>query len=179
MIQTEKFGLNLPEASDPMRLADFNDNTMKIAELFGKSLRVVCVTYTGDGVARDSLRIDTRGMRPVAALMNQRKVAGSMNVNDFGIGLYANTTSFSVPGGWVMWVGEDLPAKSFIGTTAQDTVLRFTAEPGYLEWKLDALGEQSATAMNFAAGITYQCIVFGVADDSEAAAGETEDGGAE
>lgn len=172
MIQTEKFGLNLLEASDPLRLVPLNENTQKIVELFGKSLRVACVTYKGDGEARETLRIETPGMKPVAALMNQRKVAGSMNVNDFGTGLYANTTSFSVPGGWVMWVGEDLPAKSFIGTTAQDTWLRFTAEPGYLEWKLDDLGEQSATAMNFAAGITYQCIVFGVADDDEAEGGD-------
>ena len=165
MRQTEKFGLNLPDWTDPLSLAPINENTETIANLFGASARVCCGTYTGDGGATG--RIETPGMRPVAVLMNARKVAG----DNYSGG------DLSVPNGWAMWVGEDLPAHcyklepSYDGTNYGDlyyhrynTVLKFFPENGAVAWGLETPGDTPAAAVNNTSGTIYQWIAFGVAE---------------
>ena len=102
MRQTEKFGLNLPDLTDGVSLAPINENTEKIAALLGANTRLCSGTYDGDGSS--SKRIETPGMTPVAVLMNGRKKAGGEN---------NAPVDLSVPGGWVLWVGEDLPANCY------------------------------------------------------------------
>ena len=174
MRQTEKFGLNLPDWTDPLSLAPINENTETIANLFGASARVCCGTYTGDGGSTG--RIETPGMRPVAVLMNARKVSG--RVTEAG---YSNSVDFSTPSGWIMWVGEDLPAKyatveernhedpdlnfeKYYVYTNHDTTLKFYAESGSLAWALEQTGDikSAAFAVNNSADTVYQWIAFGV-----------------
>ena len=166
MRQTEKFGLNLPDLTDPMSLAPLNENTEKIAALLGANVWLCSGTYEGDGSAEK--RIETPGLTPVAVLMNSQKTAG---------GEYNTSVELSVPGGWVLWVGEDLPAycgKLEPGHNGTDftesyhhwynTALKFTAEKGALSWALEDPGDIPAAAVNNLSGTAYQWIAFGVSE---------------
>ena len=174
---TEKFGLNLPEVTDPVSIAHINDNTEMIAALLGKNIRMACGTYLGDDGATN--RIDTPGMKPVAVLMNSAKTVGSMQLG-VGENIHSVPSDISVPSGWLLWVGSDLPAKYYKKQTDYDpgtglptggyyykeynTMLNFTPGSGYLEWSLETLGDKDAYAANNASGVTYQWIAFGEAE---------------
>ena len=169
MRQTEKFGLNLPDLTDPVSLAPLNENTEKIAALLGANVWLCSGTYEGDGTA--AKRIETPGLTPVVVLMNSRKTAGG---GDNG------KIDLSVPGGWVLWVGVDLPAlyytkekhnygedlnfEPYYVYVAHDTVLKFTPEKGALSWALETAGELPAAAVNNLSGTAYQWIAFGVSE---------------
>lgn len=174
---TEKFGLNLPEVTDPVSIARLNDNTEMIAALLGKNIRMVCGTYLGNDGAIN--RIDTPGMKPVAVLMNSAKTVGGMETR-IDDSLFSVANNLSVPSGWLLWVGADLPAKYYKKQTevnpdtglptggyyyaGYDTVLAFTPGSGYLEWALETPGDKDAYAVNNASGVTYQWIAFGEAE---------------
>lgn len=173
---TEKFGLNLPEVTDPVSIAPINDNTEMIAALLGKNIRMACGTYLGDDGA--SKRIETPGMKPVAVLMNSAGAVGGMETRIDG-SLFPLANNLSVPSGWLLWVGADLPAKYYEKKqTAYDpdaglptysyveynTMLNFTPGSGYLEWSLETSGDKDAYAVNNASGVTYQWIAFGEAE---------------
>ena len=65
MTKTEHYNLNKPEATDPLRLADFNQNADIIDTALAVMPRVAAGTYTGNGAANQTIDV---GFTPKAVI---------------------------------------------------------------------------------------------------------------
>ena len=178
MKQTEKYGLNLLEMKDTLSPVPLNENAQVIDAalntLAAERLKLAVGSYTGNGAM--SVTIRTPGLKPKAMLVRKRRVigcSGSLSV----LPTRWNTTMFTdkleVDGGWLLWLGWDIPVQYTYVTSYDeegnavsgenaDSAVRFDASVGSLQWSVsDEHASQLPVLVNNENGVTYDWIVFG------------------
>ena len=189
MKQTEKYGLNLLESSDPLSVKPINDNTETIEQALSEVSNTVsartliaCGRYTGTGTR--SVAIQTPGFKPRVVLM--RTVPAKVGSYQWGDTTGAQhfekiMSSIGVEAGWCIWTGYDMPASYEIQATPRDgdeptralvdTTIQFTSGTGQLTWRIGNIVDydrvtydDGPTSINNKNGEIYEWIAFGVAE---------------
>lgn len=177
MRQTENYGLNILELSDPLSVKPLNENAETIdaamhtmaTALPGKAM-MACGSYSGDGTR--SVTINTPGFRPQAVLMRQ-------NTGDVR-GSLGTAQAMTVSGGWCLWIGTDMQASYGVsayvnGELRYDTIskpITFVVNDGSLSWSVPVLPDkynnvredEGPNVVNNTAGTVYEWIAFGTAE---------------
>lgn len=184
MKYTGKLGLSLFEKTDRVSYKPINENTEKISgelDAFGAAFvsevgaRVMMASgkYTGTGGI--SASITTPGFTPKVMLIKQR--SGSIGTSNL-----STQDIFASSGGWVMWIGENIPgaghAKQIYPDGSQrDSYMQytvvFTPQKGGLSWQLtwthDSTKEYTVppSLANNSQLQVYEWVAFGTADVEE------------
>ncbi len=188
MKYTGKLSLSLFEKTDRVSYKPINENTEKISgelEAFGAAfvsevgerVMMACGKYTGTGGT--SVSIATPGFTPKVLLIKTRETvtpeSSSPNAYDGG-------SHFRSAGGWVMWIGENIPGTGYakqiypdgsqMDSSMQYTVV-FTPQKGGLSWQLtwthDSTKEYTVppSLANNSQLRVYEWVAFGTADVEE------------
>ena len=183
MKQTENHGLKLVEMSDTLSPTPLNENAQAIEAILhdlstavGGHLKIATGSYTGDGTM--SVAIETPGLKPKAMLVRERKTIGYKGHYYFpGWGITTYTDKLEAEGGWLLWLGWDIPVTySYVTEYAEDdkaidgenvdTTVRFTAALGGLQWSVTEESAKSQPALvNNVDTKTYDWIVLGTAGE--------------
>lgn len=182
MKETTNFKLKMPELSDTVSAAPLNENAQIIdaalhtvtSGMAGR-LMIAAGSYTGDGTM--SVSIETPGMKAVAMLVRKKRtlgnralLAGSTPVT-YSIKKY--TDMMETEGGWLLWMGTDIPIsychiKQYddLGLIAdaetKTTHVAFTAQMGSLSWSAPIESpEDMSELVNNTAGIVYEWVALG------------------
>lgn len=176
MKQTENYGLNLLELSDPLSLKPLNENAEKIdaalkaqAEVAAGKLMMATGCYTGNGTR--SVTIQTSGFTPRALMLRKSLTAKWGNYNDthwwlgsdISITYGITATSDTPPGTYEP--GEQFDAKI-------SAAISFVADSGSLTWSIpdlpqeyyDVTSDSGPGAMSNSKDTSYEWIAFGTAE---------------
>lgn len=184
MKYTGKLGLSLFEKTDRVSYKPINENTEKISgelDAFGAAFvsevgaRVMMASGKYTGTGGTSVSITTPGFTPKVLLIKQR--SGSIGTSNL-----STQDIFASSGGWVMWIGENIPGYGYAkqiypdgsqrDSTMQYTVV-FTPQKGGLSWQLtwthDSTKEYTVppSLANNSQLRVYEWVAFGTEDVEE------------
>ena len=185
MKQTEKYGLNLLEMKDAISPAPLNENAQVIETLLHNlsvaaegQLKIASGSYTGTGTM--SVSIETPGVKPRAMLVRRQPLIGCGGHHTYQdpawvVPIY--TDKLEMEGGWLLWLGWDIPVTySYVTKYNEDgeptdgenvdTTVRFDATLGGLQWSVT---EDTAVGLpalvNNVMAKKYDWIVIGTAGE--------------
>lgn len=183
MKQTENYGLKLVELQDTLSPAPLNENAQmldavlhSLATAADGHLKIATGSYTGNGAM--SVSIETPGLKPRAMLVRKRNTIGCTGHYTLpGWGITTHTDTLEMTGGWLLWLGWDIPVTFSYVTEYDDdgeatdgvnvnTAVRFTATLGGLQWSVTEDEASSMPALVNNANLrTYDWIVLGTAGE--------------
>lgn len=183
MKQTERYGLNLLEMKDTLSPVPLNENAQAIETVLHNlstaadgHLKIATGSYTGDGTM--SVAIETPGLKPRAMLVRERNTIGYVGHYTLpGWGITTHTDKLEAEGGWLLWLGWDIPVTySYVTEYDEDgkatdgenvnTAVRFVSTLGGLQWSVtEATASHLPALVNNVNTRTYDWIVLGTAGE--------------
>ena len=179
MKQTKNFLLNLMEAADALSVKPINENTEKIeAALLAQQAGGVMMavgSYMGDG--KMSVSIETPGMKPKILFVREQPTSlgcSGWYPSGKGFTIGDNTDTLEMDGGWLLWLGQDIPVEygyvtgyddegNAVGKNA-NTFVRFVSNIGGLSWSVsDANAKNLSRLVNNRNSQKYDWVAIGTA----------------